>query len=266
MTEFEKPSPYPDQPSPARMYDYYLGGSHNFEIDRQAADRVIAFFPNMRYAARANRTFLQRAVTFVTEEGVDQFLDLGAGIPTEGSVHKTAHAKNPRARIIHVDIDPVAIAESQRILADMPGVTPMVANVSEPDTILNHSETQRLLDFKRPVAVLMVALLHFVTNDHELYRIIQTFREAIPSGSYMIITHVSYIEGITSDPTVDQVESVYAKATQGFKIRTRDQVVKCFEGLEVVEPGIVDTVHWRADSTAEKPDLSYFLAGVARKP
>ncbi|MEM8534502.1 MAG: SAM-dependent methyltransferase [Chloroflexota bacterium] len=255
----------PDKPSPARMYDYYLGGKHNFEIDRQAAKQVIAFYPDMPYAAKSNRAFLRRVVSFLSSQGINQFLDLGSGIPTEGNVHEVAQAVNPQARTVYVEIDPVAVAYSQQILEGQKNVVSVVGDVREPDTILNHSEIRSLIDFKQPVAVLMVAMLHFITNDAELYRIVRAFRDAVSPGSYLVITHSCYFEGVKSDPTVDKVESIYSKAMEGLKIRTRDEVLPCFEGVELVEPGFVDTVIWRPEEPQSHPKWSGYTAGVARK-
>ncbi len=165
------PTPPPgvstDIPSVARMYDYFLGGYHNFAADRQAAERVLAQFPDTRFIAQANRAFLRRAVTFLGEQGIAQFLDIGSGILTVGNVHEIVQAGNPNARVVYVDSDPVAVIHSETILADNPNAAAVRADARQPEAILAHPEVRRLLDPARPLAVLLVALLHFVTDDRK---------------------------------------------------------------------------------------------------
>ncbi|NOK58478.1 MAG: hypothetical protein GFH27_549279n284 [Chloroflexi bacterium AL-W] len=263
MTELDMTDPYPNQPSSARIYDYWLGGTHNFEVDRQAAEQVISVYPEMRYSAQANRAFLGRAVTFLAQQGIDQFLDIGSGIPTEGNVHEIAHQINPRSRVVYVDIDPIAVAYSQRILGELPHVVPVVADARDPDTILEHSQTRRLIDFNKPVALLIVAMLHFVPNDTQLHRILGVFREKMIAGSYLVLSHAS-LDGLPPEIGA-RVSAIYAKATEQFKARTHSDVLQCFGDFDVIDPGLVDAVDWRPNDPNEWPNKSYYLGGVGRK-
>src|SRR5918911_1136740 len=156
-----------DKPSAARMYDYYLGGSHNFELDRKMAEQAIALWPDLPLIMQTNRAFLRRAVNYLVSQGVEQFLDIGSGIPTVGNVHEVAQLANPSARVVYVDIDPITVAHSQAILQDVANVATIQADVRRPEQILGHPATRRLLDFERPMAVLLVALLHFIPDDAE---------------------------------------------------------------------------------------------------
>lgn len=174
-----------DRPSPARMYDYCLGGSHNFPADRQAAEQLLAVYPDASLMMRANRAFLRRAVRFLVEHGIDQFLDIGSGIPTVGNVHEIVHQRNPAAHIVYVDSDPIAVRHSLAVLRDIPSATIIQADARQPEHILAHPEVHRLLDFNRPVAVLLVALLHFITDDAEASSLVDALRLSLIPGSYL---------------------------------------------------------------------------------
>lgn len=258
----------PDVPSAARIYDYFLGGSHNFPADRDAARRLLAANPDTPLLAQVNRSFLRRVVRFLGTQGIDQFLDIGSGIPTVGNVHEIARRNSPAARVAYVDIDPVAVQHSLAILRDVPAATAIRADAREPHGILTHPEVSRLLDFDRPIALLLLAVLHFIPADDEAYSAVNFLREALPPGSYIAIAHPTY-EGM-SRASVERMEQVLKAVANPSRSRWRAEVLPFFEGLDLVEPGLVYAPLWRPerpnDLLCDAPERSSILAGVARKP
>jgi hypothetical protein len=256
-----------DKPSPARMYDYFLGGHHNFEVDRLAAEQVIATFPDVILAARANRAFLRRAVSFLVAQGIDQFLDIGSGIPTAGNVHEVAQDVVPAARVVYVDSDGVAVRHSQAILQDNPNATVIQADARQPEIILRHPEVRRLIDFTRPLGVLLAAVLPFIVDDVEAVRVVHVLRETMAPGSYLVISHGTD-EGLPR-ATVAQGEQVYRRSTNPAKGRSRAAIAAFFKGLELVEPGIVYAPLWRPEGSRDllldEPERSAVYAGVGYK-
>lgn len=256
------------KPNPARIYDYLLGGYHNVEVDRAAAAQLLEIYPDISLGAQVNRAFLRRAVTFFLAQGIDQFLDIGAGIPTIGNVHEVAHQINPAAHIVYVDSDPVAVLHSQSILNDPTTVVAIQADARQPDAILAHPEVQRLLDLTKPLAVLLVALLHFVTDDEEAYRSVRALRDALAPGSYIAITHGA--EETASPEAREQSEEVMRRSSNPARFRSRTQIEAFFRGFDLVEPGLVYTPLWRPerddDVFLDQPVRSLLLAGVGRKP
>ena len=256
-----------DRPSHARIYDYLLGGYHNFEIDRIVAEQVIKVLPDARLSALINRAFLRRVVHFLIAQGIDQFLDIGSGLPTVGNVHLVAQAANPAARIVYVDIDPIAVAHSLAILKDNPKATAIQADVRQPDQILNHPEVRRLLDFGKPLGLLLIAILHTVTDDQRAYDAVRVLRDALAPGSYLAICHAT--NESSAREAIQQAMNV-ARAASDSKMRTRAEIERFFEGLELVEPGVVYVPSWRPegpdDLFLDCPDRSLGLAGIGRKP
>lgn len=256
-----------DKPTAARIYDYMLGGYHNFEIDRQIAHKLLEIYPDSRLAAQALRACLRRMVNFLVEQGIDQFLDIGSGIPTVGNVHSVAQKGNPAARVVYVDIDPIAVAHSNALLSDNPNATAICGDAHYPDQILNHAETRRLLDFSRPVAVLFLGLLQYIVDDEQAYNTVRTFRHAIVPGSYIAISH-----GTSDNAPPEQTEQVQRlsrlTATPS-KYRTRAEIERFFEGLELVEPGLVYSPLWRPegpdDVFLDQPERAMMWSGVGRK-
>jgi hypothetical protein len=171
------------------VYDYWLGGTHNFLADQDAGRAVVAADPNMREMARANRAFLGRAVRFLAAQGIRQYLDIGSGIPTQGNVHEIAQQAAPGSRVVYVDIDPVAVAHSRAILAGIQDAGIIEADLREPQKILAHSVTRSLVDFDQPAGLLLSAVLHFVGHDEDPWRLTRTLRDALPAGSYLVISH-----------------------------------------------------------------------------
>ncbi|GAA4839801.1 SAM-dependent methyltransferase [Saccharopolyspora rosea] len=234
------------RPNPARMYDYYLGGAHNFAVDRAAADEVLAVLPETRTFARHNRAFLQRAVRYlVTEAGITQFLDLGSGIPTVGNVHEIAQRLDPRCRVVYVDHEPVAVAQSQRMLADNDRAAIVRADLRDAGTVLAHPETTRLLDFSRPVGVLMISVFPFIPDSDDPAGIVAAYRDACVPGSHLALSHSLTPEYWPGE--VEQAIDLYRNSTHPLHLRDPDQVAALFAGYRLVDPGLVFTSAWRPD-------------------
>jgi precorrin-6B methylase 2 len=249
------------------MYDYFLGGYHNFEIDRRAAEQVLTIFPDTSLIMRANRAFLRRAVSFLSSQGIDQFLDVGSGIPTVGSVHEIVQRINPATRVVYVDSDPIAVIHSEAILKDVPNTAVIEADAHQTTQLLAHPAVQRLLDFSRPIAVLLVALLHFITDDDDATRIVRTFSEALPPGGYLVISH-----GTSENMPIEVMQAganVYARSTNPVMARSRAQIAAFFEGFDLVEPGLVYVPLWSPegpeDLFIDEPERSLNFVGVGRK-
>src|SRR5512142_285091 len=254
-------------PTAARMYDYYLGGSHNFAADRDAAEQVIAAMPNVRRIAQANRAFLGTAVRYLLASGVQQFLDIGSGIPTVGNVHEIAQQAVPEARVVYVDLDPVAVAHSVAILADNPGATAIRADLRQPDAILDHHAVRTTLDLTRPVGLLMVSMLQFVADD-DAYRAVAHLRDALASGSRVVISHVT-VDALPPASVAAATDVYRRSTTPSSALRDRTKILRFFEGFELVEPGLVWVSQWPPGTPAdvgEHPEDIAILAGVARKP
>jgi len=258
----------PEKPSVARMYDHMLGGFQNAAVDRAAVRRAQAIYPDIAFVARANRAFLRRAVTFLLDRGIDQFLDLGSGIPTAGNTHEVAQRRDPAARILYVDVDPLAVAHSAALLADNPYAAALRADARDPTAILDHPTTRRLLDRDRPVGVLLLTLLHFVPDDGEAYGLVATLRAALPPGSYLALSHANY-EAV-APAILAQLKQLYGGTSNPAKERSRAAIANFFAGLELAEPGLVYAPRWHPDDPddpfLDRPGRSLSLVGVARKP
>ncbi|WP_030378476.1 MULTISPECIES: SAM-dependent methyltransferase [unclassified Streptomyces] len=253
-------------PSVSRIYDYYLGGSHNFEVDRQAARKAMEFLPGLPRIMRANRAFLRRAVRYAVAEGVTQFLDIGSGIPTHGNVHEVAQEAHPGARVVYVDHDPVAVAHSQAVLGRNPDADVVAADLLKPRDILASPELGRLIDLNRPVALLLVAILHFVEDANDPYRAVAELRDALAPGSLLVLTHASY-EGIPLPAErAEGAVDVYKDIRNPLIMRSREEIARFFEGYDMVEPGLVPMADWRPDTAREDEDPYAFagFAGVGR--
>jgi hypothetical protein len=250
----------------ARVYDWWLGGDHNFRADQDAARAMIAVEPNARAIARANRAFLGRAVRFLAAEaGIRQFLDIGSGIPTQNNVHQVAQDTAPGARVVYADVDDVAVAHSKLLLDGQADAAVIQADLRDPARILADPETQLLLDFTQPVAVLLAAVLHFIADDDSPEQIVATLRDALPPGSYLVISHAC------SDPQPDLLsafETVYKSkvAAQG-RARTSAEIARFFDGFTLVDPGLTWVPLWRPDrpqDVPEDPENYWFLSGVGQ--
>ncbi len=260
-----------DRPNAARIYDYLLGGAQNFTADRAAAEHVLDNYPDAALAARSNRAFLRRAVAYLAGQGIVQFLDIGSGLPTVGNVHEVARQVNPRARVVYVDNDPVAVRYSRELLAEdgegARGVAVIEADLRDPAAILGHPTTRRLLDLRRPIGLLLVAVLHFIRDDDEARRAVGAFREALAPGSYIVLSHAT-LDGLPAD-VIARFEAIYRRSSNPTIARPRARIEALFEGVAVVEPGLVLTPLWRPDATrdplADEPVRAAVLAGVGRK-
>jgi hypothetical protein len=252
-----------ERPSPARIYDYMLGGSHNFAVDRRMAEYVLSVAPQIRPTAHANRAFLRRAVEYLAGAGIRQFLDLGSGIPTVGNVHEVAQRVAPDARVVYVDIDPVAVAHSRAIVAGDERVAVLQADVRQPETIMS-DPLLGLLDLDEPVAVLLVGLLHFIPDTDDPRRLVGALRDAVVPGSYLAISQVATPAEMT--PEQREMAERYQQATP-VALRRPEEIAAFFDGLELVEPGLVDPSAWRPDPSeaADPAELVPSYAGVGRK-
>ncbi|WP_433330332.1 SAM-dependent methyltransferase [Spirillospora sp. CA-294931] len=255
----------PDTPSVARMYDYYLGGKDNFASDREAAERVMAAMPYVLEFTRANRRFLSRAVTHMAGQGIRQFLDIGSGLPTRENVHEVAQRAAPDSRVIYVDNDPIVLAHARALLADNPLTTVIQADLLEPESIMEHPEVRSRFDWDQPVAVLLMAILHFVPDVAEPAALVARLRRDMVPGSYLVLSHGH--AGKVTDEVEAQVRGAYGKTRQGDIIpRPAEVVATFFEGMELLEPGIVPVEAWRPETGPVEPDLTRagFLGGVGR--
>ena len=256
-----------DRASPARMYDYFLGGSHNLEVDRAAAERAIAMYPEFPLIMRANRAFLRRVVRFLVARGIDQFLDLGSGIPTAGNVHEIAQAANPAARVLYVDVDPIAVAHSAALLQGNLRAAVIQADIRQPELVLERAKALQLLDFERPLAVLLAFVLHFVTDDAAADHIVRVVRAALPAGSYLVISHST---GEGTRDAHDSLIRLYQRSTNPVVSRPPTYIERWLAGLALVPPGIVRTPLWRPESRhdlyLDQPERASGAAGVARVP
>jgi hypothetical protein len=250
----------PNTPNAARVYDVYLGGTHNLPVDREFARRAKEILPDVDTVARMNRSYLQRVVGELTRTGIDQFLDLGSGIPTNGNVHEIAQSINPRATIVYVDNEKVAVAHSAGLLAGNDKATILNADIRQPHTVLEAAE---LLDFTRPVGVIMCTILHFISDADDPLRIVRTYRDALVPGSYLAISH-----GTTDNrPDLAAFGDAYRNTPNPVTLRPRAEVERFFDGFDLIEPGLVFTPQWRPLTPSEvtEPERAGVYAGVGRK-
>ena len=253
--------------NPARVYDYWLGGAHNFLADQDLGRSIAAVEPKVRVIAQANRAFIGRAVRVLTAAGIRQFLDIGSGIPTQGNVHEVAQQADPAARVVYADIDQVAIAHSKAILAANPNAAVIDGDVRDPGQVLDNPVTRRLIDFTQPVGLLLVAVLHFINDLDDPAGCVAALRDRLAPGSHLVLAHATN----ESRPAVAKAaEKVYQSSvpSEG-RTRSRAEIMALFAGFDLVEPGLVYLPQWRPDAPEDVPDdpsSVWFLAGVGRKP
>ncbi len=265
----ERPGWAPDevdlgQPSAARAYDYYLGGSHNFAVDRELAQKAMQVMPNLAQAAAANRGFLRRATQHLISQGVTQFLDIGSGIPTVGNTHEIAQRGNDQARVVYADLDPVAVIHSEAMLVDNDNAAIVAADLRKPAELLAEVKSTGLLDFERPIAVMLIAVLHFLSDDDNPYEVVGQLRDALAPGSYITISHAT-LDGETE---VGSVVELYKKSPNPLRVRSREEFTKFFDGLTLLEPGAVFVPQWRPGPNevfADEPRLSSNFGAVGQK-
>jgi S-adenosyl methyltransferase len=249
---------------PARMYDYYLDGKDNYEADRTAAEAALQAAPELRSIAQENRAFLRRAVRHLVESGVRQFLDIGAGLPTQRNVHEVAQEIAPETRIVYVDNDPIVLVHARALLTTHErGETAVVqADVREPEKILAHPEVRSLIDFEQPVATMLVSVLQFVP-DREPEEIVAPLRDAMPRGGYLVVSHPTQDFRASQ---VDQVAGTYNRAKAPAVPRRKAEIERIFDGFDLLEPGIVQTPLWRPDGPVTRDlDLIWMYGAVGRK-
>lgn len=252
----------PAIPNVARMYDYYLGGKNNYAADREAAERILQLMPDARRWVRENRLFLAATVDHLASLGVRQFVDVGAGLPTQNSVHEIA----PEARVVYVDSDPVVVAHARALVADHDRVAAVRADMRDPRAIFGDRRTRELIDLGEPVAVLLVAVLHFVPDDAEAITVVRGIVDELPSGSYLLISHAT--PGDVDPTVVAEGRQVYASSSAGsITPRTPDQLTALFDGLEFVPPGLTMVTSWQPGGEPElTTDHPGFAGAIARKP
>jgi hypothetical protein len=255
----------PDRPSGARIYDYFLGGGHNFVADRAFAEEQLKIMPEVRQAALINRAFLRRAVLFLIEQGIRQFLDLGSGIPTVGNVHEIAQRVDPACRVVYVDFDPVAAAHSGLLLAGNDGAVMLQADLTDVGSVLGADETRSMLDFGQPIGILAVTIGHHISPEQDPVGTFGAYRDAVVPGSYLVISHgTADFEPVK----VGEVVRIAKNASMGFYPRTRPEVLGLLAGFELVEPGLTSLSQWRPDrenDVASDPAARLAYAAVGRK-
>jgi hypothetical protein len=235
----------PDHPSPARIWDYILGGTHNFQSDREAARAILAEYPRYPWIAQRTRAFMRRVVTYLAGEvGITQFLDLGSGIPTVGNVHEVAQAINPAVRVVYVDQDPMAVVHSGTILQGVEHTAALQADMADPATVWAHPVVRELLDRTRPIAVLMMNVLHFVPDDALANRVVAGYTDALAAGSYLGLSHAASDGGEAQET---RGRAIYTSLVQPIRARSREQITAFFDSLELEEPGVTQLPQWRPD-------------------
>jgi O-methyltransferase involved in polyketide biosynthesis len=251
-------------PHISRVYDYWLGGKDNFAADRELGEQTRQAYPNIVDSVRANRGFLNRSVRFLTAQcGIRQFLDIGAGLPTADNIHEVAQREAPDARIVYADNDPVVLAHARALLRSTPqgGLAYLDADLRFPDMIL--AEAAKTLDFRRPVAIMLLTVAQFVPDD-EVDSIVARLTEACPSGSYLVISHPA--SDLEPERHNEMVRRMNQSMAQKVTLRDHAGIARLFDGLELVEPGVVKASQWRPDTDAQRDTPTVLWAGLARKP
>jgi hypothetical protein len=250
-------------PSVARMYDYYLGGKDNFQVDRDTVHRMLVPLAEIRQAAQENRAFLRRAVRYMARQGIRQFLDIGSGLPTQQNTHEVAHEITPNARVVYIDNDPVVQAFGRALLATDDNTTVASADMHRPADVLDHPETRKLIDFNEPVGVLMIAMVHFLT-DEERPSVMAHLRDALAPGSFLTTTHITK-DGKSPD-VVTRIESIYANTPSPGYFRDHAEIARFFDGFDLIDPGLVTLDRWRPDPQDPAPEATgWWYGAVGRK-
>jgi hypothetical protein len=275
MSEAERvpPGVDPNKSSGGRMYDYLLGGTDNLEIDRQAVRRIKEAMPELIDWAWANRGFLQRATAWLAaEQGIRQFIDIGAGLPTRNNTHEAAQAVAPDTHVVYVDNDPMITAHARSLLAGVANTRFLLGDVREPDAIFDAPETQELIDFDRPVALLVVSLMHFIADEQDPWGLVRRYLDRLPSGSWLVFSHGTADNN--SPQAVKTIIEVFSRGTEQFHFRDKAAVTRFFDGLVLAPPyegakaEIVNTGVWGAEDAdvANSDGSRWGYCGVGRKP
>jgi S-adenosyl methyltransferase len=252
------------RPSPARIYDYWLGGRNNYEVDREVAETILAMAPSTRTCIRENRNFLLRSVQHLAEQGVRQFLDLGCGLPFPPNVHEVVQSVDPDARVVYVDSDPIVLTHAHALMesSDPGHIAVVYADVRDPEAILDHPDTRRVLDFDKRVGLLMVALLHFVPDHDDPAGIIGRLLDRFPAGSRLVISHGT--ADFNPAGALEATESYHSTST--YSPRSGKAIEAFFDGLTMVEPGLVPIAQWPDVSVPARGELLGMYAGMGVKP
>jgi S-adenosyl methyltransferase len=251
-------------PHIARVYDYWLGGKDNFAADRVMGERTLQAYPNLVFSVRANRAFLARTVRFLAGQGIRQFLDIGTGIPTANNTHEVAQHIAPESRIVYVDNDPVVLSHAKALLKSTPeGACAYIdADLRDPDTIL--AGAAETLDFGQPIAVMLIAVMHFVGDDAEASAIMNRLTGASVPGSYVALSHAA--SDIDAEQMAEMVRRLNEATAEKTTLRDRAGVTRLFDGLDLVDPGVIRAAEWRPDTDLEAASPAALWGGVARKP
>ena len=260
------------KPSPARLYDYYLGGRHNFPVDREAAERIRAAMPDLEDAAWANRGFHQRAAIWMAAQGIRQFIDIGSGLPTQGNTHEAVRKHTPEARVVYVDLDPMVAAYARHLLDDPARTAVITADLRDPDAVLADPRLASLIDPARPVGLLMTAVIHFVADSFDPPGLVRRYTGAFAPGSYLALSHVTHERLPTRAVATGQDE--YRRSSEEIFLRSRAEIRRLFDGLEIVPPypgGDPDLCHvglWGAEDpeSADTDGSRVFFCAVGRRP
>jgi hypothetical protein len=244
------------------MYDYYLGGKDHFPADRKAAERVIAAYPQARTLALANRRFLERAVAFLSGQGIRQFIDLGTGLPTSPNVHEVAQGIQQHARVVYVDNDPIVTVHGQAMCGKDAGVTVIDGDIRQPEAVFSNTELTDRIDLSQPVALLCVAVLHFITEEEGPRKIVAALQRQMVPGSYLVISHV--VTDGADKRTLEEIMNAYMEATSPVVPRTASGIRELFSGLDIARPGLTDVARWRCTRPAETGQIRV-LGGVGMK-
>ncbi|WP_199432833.1 SAM-dependent methyltransferase [Qaidamihabitans albus] len=266
-----------DRPNPARIYDWFLGGTANWAIDREFGAKAVEAFPMVRTMAKVGREFLGRGVHYLARQGITQFLDLGSGVPTVGNVHEVADSVNPDSRCVYVDNEPVAVAHSQVLLereGDLDRHAVLHGDLRNPEDIWRRALATGILDPEQPIGLILVNVLYFVSPEDGPHEIVAKYRDLLPAGSYLLSSHMTD-EGVPAEGESERAEvrRQYQQASSALHLRTRAEFTRFFDGFELVEPGVVWIPQWRPEERespatreyADEPAASSALAGLGRK-
>ena len=251
----------------ARYFDYLLGGNHNFEADRAAGDLILKIAPDSRLGALANRAFLRRIVRYLSQQGINQFIDFGSGIPTVGNVHEVAQKINPTAHTVYVDYDPVAVIHSNSILKDDPITAVVEEDFLNIETLFQKIKRTGLIDLNKPVGVLLISVMHFVPDDEKAYGLLRSIHSMIKPGSYVALSH--YCLDHVPQSTIEQIENIGKFSSSSNKARTQNEIERFFDGFTMIDPGVVCVPRWQPEADdellAQEPERSMSYCGLGMK-
>ena len=268
MTDFYPREIDTTKPSASRVYDLYLGGTHNYPVDRAFVEQATTICPFVPDMARHNRRFLRRAVQFAVGSGIRQFIDVGSGVPTAGNVHEVAHAIAPTTRVVYVDNDTEAVVTAQEMLEDSKAASAIAGDLRHPDAIFGHPEVARLIDLDKPVGLLIVAVFHFISPMDRPHALLRRYLDRLAPGSYVALSHITVDDATPlAREQLENLEREYGNTSNPAFLRTRGEFTGLFDGLDIVDPGVVYASDWRATEPVDPHDPARpcFYAAVGRK-